>query len=152
MLNAQTGIRKSRMERMSEVHDIFVRAHTVVSEKRRPERHLPTRWPDDVLVIDTETTVDTAQRLNFGVYRLCKLGTWGYQTVEEGLFYADDLDKAQLNVLEHFIEDPKNLPCIDIKRFPPPMRLNLFSRSAFVERVLWKAIRNGAMVVGFNLP
>jgi hypothetical protein len=136
----------------SEVHDIFVRAHTVVSEKGRPHRPSPAKWPDDVLVFDTETTLGTAQKLNFGVYRRCKLGSAGYQCAEEGLFYADDLDMAQRKVLERFVDDPKNFPRLDVKMFPPPMRLSLYSRSDFVERVFWRAIRKGAMVVGFNLP
>ncbi len=137
---------------MSEIHDIFTRAHTVIPEKKRPERQPPAKWPDDMLVIDTETTVDTAQKLNFGVYRRCKLGKSGYETFEEGLFYTDNLNASQLNVLKRFAEDPRNSPQIDLKRFPPPTRLTLYSRSAFVERVFWRAIRNGAMVVGFNLP
>jgi hypothetical protein len=81
-----------------------------------------------------------------------KLEPSGYECAEEGLFYPDDIDAAQFNVLERFIEDPRNSPQIDQKRFPPPIRLTLYSRSAFVERVLWRAIRNGAMIVGFNLP
>lgn len=137
---------------MSEIHDIFTRAHTVIPEKKRLERQPPAKWSDDMLVIDTETTVDTVQKLNFGVYRRCKLGKSGYKTFEEGLFYTDDLDASQLNVLKRFVEDPRNSPQIDLKRFPPPTRLTLYSRSAFVERVFWRAIRNGAMVVGFNLP
>lgn len=137
---------------MSEQHEIYVRAHTVVAEKKRTQRHPPTKWPDEVMVIDTETTLDTAQQLTFGVYRRCKPGPSGYECTEEGLFYADDIDAAQLNVLERFTKDPMNSPQIDQKRFPPPTRLTLYSRSAFVERVLWRAIRNGAMIVGFNLP
>lgn len=136
----------------SEVHEIFVRAHTVVPEKGRPDRPSPKKWPDEVLIFDTETTIDTAQKLNVGVYRRCKLGTGGYQCVEEGLFYADDLDTAQREVLQRFVGDPMNLPQLDVPMFPPPMRLNLYTRSVFVERVFWKAIRNGAMIVGFNLP
>jgi len=136
----------------SEAHEIFVRAHTVVPEKGRPDRPSPKKWPDDVLIFDTETTIDTAQKLNVGVYRRCKLGAAGYQCVEEGLFYADDLDTAQREVLQRFVDDPMNLPQLDVPMFPPPMRLNFYTRSVFVERVFWKAIRNGAMIVGFNLP
>jgi hypothetical protein len=137
---------------ISEVHDIFVRAHTVVPKKKRREPPLPSKWPEQVLVIDTETTIDTTQKLNFGVYRRCKLDPEGYQCVEEGLFYADDLDPARRKELECFVNDPKNSPRLDVKMFPPPMRLNLLSRSEFVKRVFWPAIRKGAMIVGFNLP
>ncbi len=137
---------------MSEVRDIFVRAHTVVSKNKRPQRPSPAKWPKNVLVIDTETTVDTAQKLTFGVYRRCKLGPAGYQCVEEGLFYEDGLDRKQRKVLERYVDEPKNFPGIEVKLFPPPMRLNLCNRSDFVEHIFWKAIRKGAMVVGFNLP
>ncbi len=137
---------------MSEVHDIFVRAHTVISKKGRPPRPWLTKWPEEVLVIDTETPVDTAQKLNFGVYRPCKRGPTGYQCVEEGVFYADGLDMQQREVLERYVDDPKNFPETEVKMFPPRMRLNLYSRSDFVERVFWRTIRKGNMVVGFNLP
>src|SRR5256885_8134260 len=32
------------------------------------------------------------------------------------------------------------------------MRLKRYSRSEFVERIFWRSIRRGAMVVGFHLP
>ena len=137
---------------MPELHDIFVRAHTVVSKYKGPQRPSLAKWPKNVIVIDTETTVDTAQKLTFGVYRRCKLGPAGYQCVEESLFYEDVLDMKQRKILDRYVNDPKNFPEIDVKRFPPQMKLNLYSRSVFVERVFWKAIRKGAMVVGFNLP
>lgn len=137
---------------MFESHDIFVRAHTVVPEKKRSQRPSPAKWPDEVLVFDTETTVDTVQKLNFGAYTRCKLGPAGYQYVEEGLFYVDDLDMAQREILERYVDDPKNLPGIEIKTFPPRMRLNFYSQSDFLKRVFWKANRKGQMIVGFNLP
>jgi hypothetical protein len=137
---------------MPEVQEIFVRAHTVVSEKKRPQRPSPAKWTEHVLVIDIETTMDTAQKLNFGAYRLCKLSPAGYECVEEGLLYADALDVQQRKVLERYVDDPKNFPGIEIKMFPPPMRLNLYSQSEFLKRAFWKAIRRDAMVVGFNLP
>jgi len=136
----------------SEVHEIFVRAHTVVPAKPTRDRPSPAKWPDEVLVFDTETTIDTAQKLNFGFFRRCKVGRIGYECVEEGLFYADDLDVEQREVLDRFVADPENLPQLDVKIFPPPMRLDIYNRSLFVERVFWKAIRRGAMIVGFNLP
>lgn len=136
---------------MNELHDIFIRAHTVISEKVGPQRPSPAKWPKEILVIDTETTIDTAQRLNFGGYRRCKLGAAGYECVEEGLFYADDLDGSGQSVLDQFVMDTKNIPHLDVKMFPPQIRLNLYRRREFVERVFWKTIRNGGMVVAFNL-
>src|SRR5712692_9529473 len=136
----------------SEVHDIFVRAHTVVPQKGWPQRPSPAKWPEDVLVFDTETTVDTVQKLNFGAYQRCKLGPAGYQCVEEGLLYADALDVQQREVLERYVADSKHVPGIEVKMFPPRMRPNLYSQSEFLKRVFWRAIRKGEMVVGFNLP
>jgi len=141
-----------KAEAASDVHDIFVRAHTVVPEKKSRGRASPPKWPEEVLVFDTETTVDASQKLTFGAYRRCKLSPAGYQCVEEGLFYSDDLDSKQRQTLERFVNDPKNLPLLDMKKFPPPMRMNLCSRSDFVKRVFWRVTRRGAMVVGFNLP
>lgn len=137
---------------VNEVHEIFVRAHAVVPGKHRGERAKPAKWPDEVLIFDTETTIDAVQKLNFGFFRRCKLDSNGYQCVDEGLFYADGLESAQREALQRFVSDPENLPQLDIKLFPPRMRMNLYSRSAFVERIFWNAIRKGAMIVGFNLP
>ena len=134
-----------------ELHDIFVRAHTVVSQKVGPQRPIPAKWPKEILVIDTETTTDTRQILNFGVYRRCRLVGSQYECIEEGLFHADDLEIASVRVLDAFVKDPKNTPRLDVKVFPPPMRLNLYRRTDFVERVFWKTIRKGGMVVAFNL-
>ena len=137
---------------MSDTHELFVRAHTVVSQKRpRPSQTLP-KWPRQVLVIDTETTIDAAQKLTFGAYRRLKLTTVGYQCVEEGLFYRDDLDGAQIDDLRRYVADPANLPGIEVKLFPPKSRLPLMNRSVFIEKVFWRSVRKGDMIVGFNLP
>src|ERR1035438_556670 len=137
---------------MSDTHELFVRAHTVVSQKRpRPSQTLP-KWPRQVLVIDTETTIDAAPKLTFGAYRRLKLTTVGYQCVEEGLFYRDDLDGAQIDDLRRYVADPANLPGIEVKLFPPKSRLPLMNRSVFIEKVFWRSVRKGDMIVGFNLP
>ena len=141
---------------MIEIHDIRVRAHTIVSQKEsRPNRltrSAPAKWPDEILVFDTETTIDSHQELTFGAFRRCKLSSDGYVSVSEGLFHSDDLAVGQLDVLKQFVEDPQNSPQLSTKIFPPPIRIGLLTRSEFIERVFWKSIRQGAMVVGFNLP
>ena len=74
-------------------HEIYLRCHTRLLEgkasKARP-------FPKHVLVLDTETTTDSLQSLNFGVYQFCESGLrWQLtQLAEEGLFHADDLDAA----------------------------------------------------------
>src|SRR5262249_54022119 len=102
------------------------------------------------LIFDTETTLDSLQKLNFGSYRRCKLVGDKYLCVEEGLFYRDDLPKKQVKLLEEYKINPKTLPSIEL--FPSQMALGLMSRSAFVSRIFWKSIREGELIVGFNLP
>ncbi len=134
-------------------HDIFLRAHTVASEekKRRPEnRKEGSKWPHSVLVIDTETSIDTRQDLTFGAYRLCQLTEGRYRCSEEGLFYADDLSARQRKLLQTHLAN--RFAEIEVKSFPPKLDLRLFQHAEFVERVFWNAVRDGAMIVGFNLP
>ena len=61
-------------------HGIFVRCHTCIldeepSEKRGDKKQ--DSLPRYVLVLDTETTTDALQTLNFGVYQFCELTTGG---------------------------------------------------------------------------
>lgn len=133
--------------------DIFVRAQTIPPAKKRKklkDRNNGPKWPDPVLVFDTETTIDTRQDLTFGVYRLCQLVGGKYVCSEEGLFYTDDLDTRQRRVLKAYAAN--QFAQIEVKSFPPLLDLKLYSRAEFVEKVFWKAIKDGAMIVGFNLP
>src|SRR5258706_14993310 len=83
-------VKNSRKISEPERHDVFVRAHTPVREKKEPQRRWPAKWPRYCLVFDTETTIDATQKLNFGCYWRCRLDGSKYRCVEEGLFYADD--------------------------------------------------------------
>lgn len=63
-------------------------------EDDKPRKH----WPDKFLVIDTETTADALQSLNFGSYRYLRAkwsddGRPNLYGVKEGIFYADDLEE-----------------------------------------------------------
>ena len=49
-----------------------------------------------MLVFDTETRTDTAQALTFGGYRYYEDG----RCLEEGIFYADDLPRADRRSLK----------------------------------------------------
>src|SRR4051794_5740411 len=61
-----------------------------VKGSRRKGRPEP-RWPDTVLIFDTETTIDELQNLTFGTYRYARWTADRQLTcVEEGLLYADD--------------------------------------------------------------
>jgi hypothetical protein len=133
--------------------EIYLRAHTVGStgkrKKTRGSESTPT-WADRILIFDTETTIDARQDLTFGVYWLCELRNGKYISSEEGLFYRDDLDARQLNVLTKYRETRQAQ--IEVKSFPPRLDLMLYPRWQFVEKIFWKAIKDERMIVGFNLP
>jgi|SRR5271155_408075 len=146
---------------MTDSHDIFLRAHTVVPEKKQKKRNQPAGkeapwpeeppWPDRILCFDCETsTHDAAQTLNFGVYRICRLVGHRYLCEEEGLFHADGLPAKKRKVLEAYIRD--KFADIEVKSFTPKINLLLYSRSGFIEKVFFKAILDKTMIVGWNLP
>lgn len=131
-------------------HDIFIRAHTVTPEKQASKPLQLGKWPENILVFDTETTIDAQQKLNFGVYRYGRLENHQYICAEEGIFYSDDVGKQEQQVLESYVRN--NYADIETRSFPPKLKLRLLSRSLFVEKVFWKAVQNNHMIVGFNLP
>src|SRR4051794_20273315 len=103
-----------------------VRAHTV--EQTPPaSRSSATAapWPDLVVILDTETTLDRTQRLTFGSYHV-----WdGERLVEEGLFGADELSPAQWAVLEEYAARHT-----DANGHP----LKLYRRRAILAEVFWR--------------
>ena len=140
---------------MSETHDIFLRAIALPTKgkKRKGKRKRSARagndpkWPKFALVFDTETRITADQSLTFGVYRLCTLEGDSYTLIEEGLFYADDLPTKERKVLETYVRTA----IMDVPSFPP--RFPLYSRSEFMKKVFWPAIKKkGALVCGLNLP
>jgi hypothetical protein len=136
---------------MAELHDIFVRAYAVATgendKTRKPYSIDFPKWPRYVLVFDTETRITADQSLTFGVFRLCELKNETYALTREGIFHADDLLAAERKVLENYTR----MAVSDAKAFPP--EFPLYSRSDFMKKVFWPAIkRNGALVCGLNLP
>src|SRR5438128_9517799 len=138
---------------MSETHDIFLRALALPTKgkkrKGKRKRSAPadnnSKWPEYALVFDTETRITADQSLTFGVYRLCKLVDGSYTLIEEGIFYADDLPAKERKVLEAY----RQTAISDVASFPP--RFPLYSRSEFMKKVFWPAIKKkGALVVGLN--
>jgi DNA polymerase type B, organellar and viral len=131
-------------------HEIFLRCHTCILDEEHPEKTGTKKaqpLPKYVLVFDTETTTDALQSLNFGVYQFCEMGTDGsYASLEEGAFYADDLDARQLEVLRQYVHDRNG------KRTKNELKLRLYDRHVFVEKVMYTAIQAGAAIVAFNLP
>ena len=133
-----------------ELHDIFVRAHTSVRPKAAGDRRWSPKWPRHCLIFDTETTLDPAQKLNFGAFRRCKLVGSRYVCVAEGIFHRDDVTNAQSNLLQRYKNDPPTLP--EIEHFPAETQLSLQNRASFVRSVFWKSVRKGELIVCFNLP
>jgi hypothetical protein len=88
---------------------IFLRAHTECETPLNPRRSglkaVSSSWPEFVLVLDTETTTDARQALTVGVFRFCRAIGERYVCIEEGLFYADELEDLQgdgLAILRHY--------------------------------------------------
>jgi hypothetical protein len=133
-----------------EPHDIFVRAHAALPSKQSWQRKIHSKWPKFALIFDTETTLDPTQRLTFGCYRRCELIAGEYRCIEEGLFHADELAPSDRKTLQKYVGNLKNVP--DVRRFPPQLKLKLMSRTNFVNQVFFRAVRDGDLVVGFNLP
>jgi hypothetical protein len=114
---------------------------------RNAHRVAVSKWSEHVLVFDTETRITADQLLTFGVYRLCTLVGDRYRATEEGIFYADDLPAKERRILKSYTESAVS----DVKSFPP--RFPLYTRSEFLKRVFWPAIRrHGTSVCGLNLP
>jgi hypothetical protein len=132
-------------------HDIYLRCHTRILDNksgRKQSLYRPAPELRYVLLLDTETTIDSKQNLNFGAYQFCERDLSGnFVCLEEGLFYADDLDATQTEVLRKYVcnENRKRtgISC---------PKLKLYSRDAFVEKVFHVAVQAGAAVCAYNLP
>jgi len=88
---------------------------------------------DRVLVFDTETTTDFAQRLQFGVFRLHEHGA----LLEEGIFFGDSLTDEEESFIRTYA---------DLHGFP------VYTRREFVEIFYEEAYELGTLCVGYNLP
>jgi hypothetical protein len=147
---------------MVENHDVFVRAFAVAvpkkekedkkrkqiqKRKQRAQTSDSPKWPNHALIVDTETRITADQSLTFGVFRHCELHDDQYKLIREGIFYADDLPEKDRRVLEEYVREAVS----DAKSFPP--EFPLYTRSEFMQRVFWPAIKKkGALICGLNLP
>lgn len=94
----------------------------------------PQRYGDRVLVFDTETTTDAAQRLLFGFFRLYERD----RLLVEGIIAADTLEYDQINT---------------ISEYATRNRLQIYSRERFVEEIFYPQVYvEGTLCLGFNLP
>jgi hypothetical protein len=137
------------------IHDLYLRAHIVVSgaqdhEERQPTKrsHAPKLWPDYALVWDTETMLDLQQTLNFGVWRFCQIEGAKFVAVQEGIFYRDGLAAKDVQT----ILDYKQKHRADGLASGADRELSVLSQTEFIERIFWESVRAGALIVGFNLP
>lgn len=111
------------------------------SKSEKGKKRKPWRRPESMLVFDTETTVDSTQRLLFGCYRFIHKG----ECQEEGLFYADDLPPDQLKVVRRYVANYRADTLAQTE-------LMLLSRDGFLKRFFTAAYKARSLVVGFNLP
>jgi hypothetical protein len=110
-------------------------------ERKDRSRKSPPPRSDAMLVFDTETRVDAAQRLTFGSYRFIVAG----MCLEEGLFYGDDLPEKDRKVLEAYISTHK-ANTVD------GLMLRLLTRSDFVDRLYLSAYKGRCLLIAFNWP
>jgi hypothetical protein len=133
---------------MSETLPIAHRVWAEPKDRNDRRRQRPAQAPPrGFLVFDTETKTDASQALTFGCWQYCRIDSGGVFVADEGLFYADDLEKSDpegFAVLLRYVKDHLGTH---------GRALRLLSRGRFVEEVFYRVAYKGrAQVVGFNLP
>ena len=114
------------------------------AREQKQDNHPPRHWryPDAMVVFDTETRTDATQRLMFGSYRLIV----ARQCREEGLFYADDLPARDLEILKNYAATHS----ADVAEGNAELRL--LTLSEFLDKFYRAAYKSRCLLVGFNLP
>jgi hypothetical protein len=112
------------------------------------------RRPRYLVVVDTETRTDIAQRLLVGAYRYVRVSWQGrrprFSVVEEGIILPDDADPDAWALARGYVAS--HLADVDAGADNASTVLALRTRAGFCERVLWEACwRNRAWLVGFSL-
>ena len=138
---------------------ILVRAHTETRQQRRARERenakrwrqypKPGTWPPFCLVFDCESRIDERQSLTFLFARLLRNDGRGYNTVwMEWLAYdPDEATPSEITRLKDFVERNPAETCKGL-----PKKIELLTRSEFVEKVFFNQLLAGNLVVGFNLP
>jgi hypothetical protein len=119
-------------------------------EPRGAGRSRPIR---DVIVVDTETTIDQAQAFTYGAYRHCRLEPSGrLRCLAEGLIYADELpirDRDGYQTVVDYVAT--HAADVDRADLGAQRALRPLSRSQFMEQVVWRLGYKGrATIVMFN--
>ena len=103
-----------------------------IKKTGRRKRPVPSEW---VLVFDTETTTDAAQKLRFGTYQVRKCS----DLMETGVFY----DPETLNEAEQ----------VTLKDYAAKHELTIMTVQEFIEDIFYRVgYKYRASIVGFNLP
>jgi len=123
---------------------VAVRVFPYAAEKRK-EHHWAGSSPLErgTLVIHTAESTGSAQKLTFGIYGLIV----GGECLEEGLFYADDLPRREIQVLQDYVVRRN----VNVAR-GDHRRLRLLARCEFLDMFFQLAYKARCHVVGFNLP
>jgi hypothetical protein len=114
------------------------------SDDREREKLRFWRRPHQMFVFDTECKIGTAQSLTVACYRYYERGI----CLEEGLFFGDDLPRADRAKLEAYVKT--HAAATDLRRGAPELRL--LSRRAFLEKLYAAGFDGRGLIVGFNLP
>jgi len=133
------------------IKDVFFRCHVVELNPKEPllSNYNQPVWPEHVLVLDTETTLDPQrQSLLFGFYRVCELHGDSYLCVEEGILHADDLRPDYLHIITDYVGASRS----EVVSDDYDERIHVYNRSEFVERLLFDAIKTESFIVAFNAP
>jgi hypothetical protein len=136
---------------MTITKDVFFRSHVVEVKTKKKEisTYDEPKWPEYVLLFDTETTLDPQeQSLLFGFYRVCRLVGGSYECVEEGILHADHLEPRYLDIIGSYVRASKS----EVVSDEYDDNIHLYSRSEFVERLFFDAILTKSLIVAFNAP
>jgi hypothetical protein len=140
---------------------VALRAYTEQGGPKRSKRRGRAQREDRyVLVLDTETTIDRAQRLTFGVARYYRTRRAGGKLVclDEIIFHDDELPQRDPDGYELLRRYAKyREPAIDWKAgddltSDAPVQIRLLTASEMRELIHVAAYKNRALVVCFNLP
>src|SRR5207249_2334274 len=124
---------------MTLTKDIFHRAHVVELEPRpkATNDYNEPKWPEYALCFDTETTLDPRnQALLFGCYTVLRLQGGVYVPVESGIFHADDLDQAQIDVINNYVRSPEHRAEVVSDEYDE--HIKVYTRSEWIERVFFE--------------
>lgn len=123
---------------------VAVRVFPYAAEKRKEHRWAGSSLlQQGMLVIHTAERTGSAQKLTFGIYRLIV----GGECLEEGLLYADDLPRRELQVLQDYVVRHN----VDVAP-GDHRRLRLLARCEFLNLFFQLAYKARCHVVGFDLP